>query len=121
MSPAGYIKIEDEILVREDLSPIAKLVYGAVRRLQGKGACCWPSYSTLARMIGCSRRQVLRAVKQLKAFGEITTIPQRAQDGAQRSNLITVKRQTARNLRGAWAERKRERATATNLQIVSRA
>lgn len=98
---SGYILIPDEIVERKDLTPLEKLMLGQLARLQGKKACCFPSYAYLAAKCGISERQAIRVVGQLSEKKEILLLHHN-----RKSNTYSVPWKTARNVRRAWAERR---------------
>ena len=50
----------------------------------------WPSHQTIADRIGCSPGHVRRLQKELVDIGAITVVQRWADDGSQRSNMITM-------------------------------
>jgi biotin operon repressor len=50
----------------------------------------WPSYETIAALIGCSRRQVIRVVQQLQGLQIIQVSERKTKDGRRTSNGITL-------------------------------
>lgn len=66
-NPNGHIRTPDWLSEKTDISWNAKAVWSVCRRLTPpNSAACYPSYETLARMTGLTRRAVLRAVDELE-------------------------------------------------------
>jgi DNA-binding MarR family transcriptional regulator len=95
----GFILIPDQIAKREDLSATHKLVLGAIGRIQGKSASCYPSIRYIAESSGMSDRQVQRVVKDLVKRKLITRLFH-----PHKTSTYSAAWATARNLRRKWAE-----------------
>lgn len=103
----GYILLPDEVARRCDLTAADKIVLCQLARLQGKKACCYPSYAYLAEKCGLSERQAMRVVANLVGLKEIIKLPHK-----QRPNTYSVPWATLRNVRRVWAERRAKAAVA---------
>ncbi|KKM82473.1 hypothetical protein LCGC14_1319320, partial [marine sediment metagenome] len=64
-------KIPLRVVEREDLSLLAKIVYGLLARYAGKDGECYPGQTLLAFHVKKSVRMVRRAMDQLREKGEI--------------------------------------------------
>lgn len=68
----NYIKIPEKILKDDNLTPIAKLLYGKIYSLQqGDVGACIATSDKLAELIKSSRISVIRALNQLEKGGYI--------------------------------------------------
>jgi hypothetical protein len=59
------------LLEYKGLSPIAKVVWAALAAFAGKDGNCYPSYQTLAKKAGISRRAIAKAIQELRRGGFI--------------------------------------------------
>ena len=66
----------------KELSPGAKLAWGALARRAGENGACFPGYKTLARDLAVSTEQVKRYLRRLRRIGLI-----RSERRGHRSNL----------------------------------
>jgi len=68
---SGFTQVPNEVLHNPDLSPAAKLVYLALLSVDhgGRKGKAWPTHAFLANVSGFSRRQVIRAIKELEGVG----------------------------------------------------
>lgn len=71
----------------KDLSPTAKLIFGRLCQYAGRNGEAYPEYNTLGEEVGIKRRQAIRAVNELEAYGLIRRIHRRRADGGETSNL----------------------------------
>lgn len=78
--------IPNAVLRCRDLSARAKLVFGRLCQYAGENGEAYPTYRTLAREVGVERRQAMRAIQELEAFGLVRALGQRRDDGGSRSN-----------------------------------
>jgi hypothetical protein len=78
--------IPNAVLRCRDLSARAKLVFGRLCQYAGENGEAYPTYRTLAREVGVERRQAMRAIQELEAFGLVRAVGQRREDGSSRSN-----------------------------------
>lgn len=63
--------IPNWLLRRNEISPGAKLGYARLCQYAGKDGVCFPKQETLAKELGCSRSQIIRYLKELKAHNLI--------------------------------------------------
>jgi DNA-binding MarR family transcriptional regulator len=73
-SAAGFTKAENLILDSRELTGQEKLCWIALRRFDFRQRGCHPSQDTLARIVGCSRRQVIRLLAGLEEKGLLQRI-----------------------------------------------
>lgn len=73
ISVPKYISIPGHVFSHEQLSPVAKLIFGQIDALCMKSGYCWATNETLASTQGISTRTASRAVSQLEEFELITT------------------------------------------------
>ena len=66
----SFTKIENDV-IEADISVYALAVYVAIRRHINGVNLAWPGYRRIAGMAGCSRRQVRRALEELRNRGFI--------------------------------------------------
>lgn len=69
---AQFVKMPVEILERTDLSPSAKLVYGALLDRIGGNGVAWPGVRKLAATCGLSPTTVQDSIRRLEASGLIS-------------------------------------------------
>ena len=72
------------------LGPYSLAIYYALVRHAGPDRRCWPSYSTLAREAGMSRRKAIDAVNLLLELGLIKKMCRTDSKGDQTSNLYIL-------------------------------
>ena len=69
----SYAKLEQVIMSARDITPTAKLAYSAIiSHYRNEDSEMFPSYSTIGKLMGCSRRNAIRAVNMLVSAGYIT-------------------------------------------------
>ena len=70
----GFTQVPNFVLESDHISPGAKLVYAMLLKYAWQNGFCFPGQEALARDMGCSRRSVIRFMKELtrKEFMEIT-------------------------------------------------
>ena len=69
----SYAKLEQAIMSARDITPTAKLAYSAIiSHYRNEDSEMFPSYSTIGKLMGCSRRNAIRAVNMLVSAGYIT-------------------------------------------------
>ena len=78
--------IPNSVLKCRELSATSKLIFGRLSQFGGEHGNSYPSYSTLAQEVGIERRQAMRAVKELEAFGLIRLVGRLKDDGGFTSN-----------------------------------
>jgi len=66
--------IPDAIMESTALTPVEKLCWGRLSRYYGKDGMIYPKQETLARVIGCSSRQVRRSLDRLEELRFIRRI-----------------------------------------------
>lgn len=79
--------IPNALCLCRDLSARAKLVYGRLCQYAGEKGQAYPTYRALAWEVGVERRQAMRAIQELEAFGLIRAVKQYRKDGGRRSNV----------------------------------
>ena len=67
-----FILIPCSILIRKDLTPTDKIVYGLLRFYQHNNGSCWPSLKQLATAGGCSVRAISSTIGRLEKIGLLT-------------------------------------------------
>lgn len=99
---SGFVRIGNEFVDEwmADLPPRAVLVYMALARFADRDGVCYPSYSTVARLAGVSRRSVMRNIAILTARGLIAVT--RGGHGPASTNTyrLTIKGDTGDTLKG---------------------
>ncbi len=81
--------VSEALLGMKGLSAAAKLLYGQLCRYAGEDGNAYPSYSTLGKDLGLSKRQVMRVASELKDAELITTRKRRiAGTNQQTSNVF---------------------------------
>lgn len=69
----SYAKLEIEILSAKDIGISAKMAYSAIiSHYRNEESEMFPSYTTIGKLMGRSRRQAIRAVNELLQAGYIT-------------------------------------------------
>ena len=70
----GFTQVPNFVLESHKISSGAKLVYAMLLKYAWQNDHCFPGQEALARHMGCSRRSVIRFMKELtrKGFVEIT-------------------------------------------------
>lgn len=91
-SRAPFVMVDKAVLMNESLSVYDKAVYCILCAYTDKdNRSCFPSYQTIARKAGCSRRKAISVVAHLEELGLIEKKEQRNAIGDSTSNLYTVK------------------------------
>jgi hypothetical protein len=69
----GYLRVYNDLYDRfgATLGPYGLAVYMALCRYANQDSECWPSYGTIARGTGMSKRQVMREVAKMEELGVI--------------------------------------------------
>jgi len=64
----GFLRVDNDLYDRfgPQLGPYGLAVYMALCRYVNQDSECWPSYSTIAKGTGMSKRQVIREVAKLE-------------------------------------------------------
>lgn len=84
--------VDKAVLMNETLSVYDKAIYCILCAYADKDSrSCFPSYQTIARKAGCSRRKVISVVAHLEGLGLIEKKEQHNAIGDSTSNLYTVK------------------------------
>lgn len=89
----GFFTIDNELLDRfgAQLKAHGLAVYMALARFANQDGACWPSLSTIAKLTGMSRRQVIRELAELQALSLIAVTPQIDGNTAEhKANLYTL-------------------------------
>ena len=79
--------IPNGVLRCPELTSTAKLVFGRLCQYAGENGQSYPTYQSLAYEVGVVRRQAIRAVKELEAFGLIRPVGRHRSDGGSTSNV----------------------------------
>lgn len=91
-SRAPFVMVDKAVLMNESLSVYDKAVYCILCAYADKDSrSCFPSYQTIARKAGCSRRKAISVVAHLEELGLIEKKEQRNAIGDSTSNLYMVK------------------------------
>lgn len=91
-SKAPFVMVDKAVLMDETLSVYDKAVYCILCAYADKDSrSCFPSYQTIARKAGCSRRKAISVVAHLEELSLIEKKEQRNSIGDSTSNLYTVK------------------------------
>ena len=66
----GYLRVDNDLYDRfgAQLGPYGLAAYMALCRYANQDSECWPSYSTIARGTGMSKRQVMREIVKLEGL-----------------------------------------------------
>lgn len=69
----GFLRVDNDLYDRfgAQLGPYGLAVYMALCRYANSASSCWPSYATIARGTGVSRRKVIYEIAKLEALGVI--------------------------------------------------
>lgn len=69
----GYLRVYNDLYDRfgAQLGPYGLAVYVALCRYANQDSECWPSFATIAKGTGMSRRQVIREIAKLEGLGII--------------------------------------------------
>jgi len=69
----GFLRVDNDLYDRfgAQLGPYGLAVYMALCRFANRESECWPSYSTIAKGTGMSRRKVIYEIKKLEELGAI--------------------------------------------------
>lgn len=82
--------VERAVFDRRDLNPNEKLVLCYLAMRANREDTCWPSYQTMGRDCGFSRRTAIRVVQDLEAKGLVSRTTRRNEDGDYTSNLFRL-------------------------------
>jgi hypothetical protein len=91
--PAPYTPIPSAVLVHQarlGLSPQQLCLIAQLQSFQWDHRLPYPSVTTLARRMGCSRTQVQRYLHELEARGYLRVHPRRRSDGGTTSNAYDL-------------------------------
>ena len=84
--------VDRAVLMSEDLDVYDKTVYAILcSYANNTDRSCFPSYQTIARKAGCSRRKVISVIAHLERRGLIEKREQFSSIGDNTSNLYIVK------------------------------
>lgn len=89
----GWFPIDNELLevYGPELGVYCIAVYNALSMYANRNTqTCYPSYNTIASLISCSRRQVIRSVKKMAEFGILHITERSLPSGFPNSNMITL-------------------------------
>lgn len=89
MGKNNYVLVHYPVLRRKDLSDRSKLLYGLVQGFWT--GMCKATDSYIALTIGCSERNVQRAIKQLKDKGLIKSVFRYSDKGKIIGRTLTLK------------------------------
>lgn len=87
----GYLRVDNILYDRfgSVLGPYGLAVYMALCRYVNQDSECWPSYATIAKGTGMSRRQVIREVAKLQHLNVIE-IEHRIESNKHTSNVFIL-------------------------------
>lgn len=87
----GYLRVDNDLYDRFGavLGPYGLAVYLALCRYVNQDSECWPSYATIARGTGMSRRKVIYEVAKLEALGVIQ-VERRVEANKHVSNVFVL-------------------------------
>ncbi len=98
-----YAKVPEALLYDPTLSPLAKAVYGVLRRHGDVPARCYPSHKRIGSLLGVSERSVQRPVVDLERAGWVVRV-RRIIEGRERSCGYIVHAAPRAQGRGARAQ-----------------
>jgi DNA-binding Lrp family transcriptional regulator len=90
-----YFRIDNDIIDKygSELGAYGLAVYMCLARFTNADGLSWPSYETIAKRTGISRKQVIREVKKLEDLDLIEVTPQfNPETKENRSNLFALTR-----------------------------
>ena len=66
----GFLRVDNDVYDRfgAQLGPYGLAAYVALCRYANQDSECWPSYSTIAKGTGMSKRQVMREIVKLEGL-----------------------------------------------------
>lgn len=86
-----FTMVANELIMCEYMSPILKTVYSlACCYASLDDSSCYPSYTTIAKKAGISRRTAIRAIKTLQEAGLLTKETRKSEKQEYTSNIYTV-------------------------------
>lgn len=88
-----YFRVDNEIIDKygEQLGAYGLAVYMCLARFTNQEMVSWPSYETIAKRTGISRRKVITEVAKLVELGLVEVTPQyNPETKEHRSNLFTL-------------------------------
>lgn len=89
---APFVAVDKEIFLCETLSIYEKMVYCVLCAFaNSQDGTCFPSYQTIAKKAGCSRRKVIEVIAALETRGLVEKESQSCRNGRSTSNLYTMK------------------------------
>lgn len=77
---------KSEMIIRDDVSSKAVMIYRYLLYRQGHNENCYPALKTIASDNKCSVSTVKRAINELVDKGYVKKLPRRKSDGAKTSN-----------------------------------
>jgi hypothetical protein len=88
----GYFTVDNVLLdvYGAQLGPYGIAVYCCLARFANREQECWPSFETIAKRTGMSRRQVVREIALLEQLEIIAMTPRLDDRGRHRSNLYIL-------------------------------
>ncbi len=89
----GWFWVDNELIdeLGPELGPYGLAIYMALcKHADNNDQTCYPSYATLARETGMSRRQTMRAIRKIEGLGLITIEPRTTEAGDPTSNLFRL-------------------------------
>lgn len=87
-----YILVETDLLDRyEEFDIYERMTYIVLLRFANSNTMsCYPSYDTLAKYVGCSKRKVIEVIKSLEAKEVVRVTKRKTDKGDNTSNLYEV-------------------------------
>ena len=85
-----FTMIANDIIQSEKLTIYQKMVYMVLCSHANQSNACFPSYSTIARECGCSKRKVIDTIGELEELEYIIVHRYKDQNGKHRSNEYEI-------------------------------
>lgn len=85
----NFTIVYDDFLESDILDKNEKLVFIALKRYTNKKMQCYPSYNTIARITGLSKKTVINVIKQLEKK-KVLKITKKVKDNVNKNNTYTI-------------------------------
>ncbi|MFW6281705.1 MAG: helix-turn-helix domain-containing protein [bacterium] len=90
-----FTKVQNEVLLDEDLSTVNKMVYVALSKFAGERNTCYPSKAKISKIASCGKTAVYNSIRTLEEKGYIVKQErkEKTEEGKIRnkSNLYKIK------------------------------
>lgn len=87
-----FTMVDTAVLMDETIGKYEKLTYAVLCAFaSNKDNTCYPSYQTIARKTGCSRRKTISNINALVELGLVEKVERMNKNGENTSNLYTIK------------------------------